>query len=105
MIKPKADQLCEMDQEDRVGGERTMCASTASSLNLRRASARRPLTQLCEDTQQTDLIHACFNIQQLKVSQFCGSSIAGLHKKFTGNPHSVHFSSCSTFVYDCAEKP
>jgi hypothetical protein len=29
----------------RVGGERTTCASTASSLNLRRANARRPLTQ------------------------------------------------------------
>jgi hypothetical protein len=27
-----------------VGGERTTCASTASSLNLRRANARRPLT-------------------------------------------------------------
>jgi hypothetical protein len=26
-----------------VGGERTTCASTASSLNLRRANARRPL--------------------------------------------------------------
>jgi hypothetical protein len=33
-----------MDQEDRVGGERTTCASTASSLNLRRANAQRPLT-------------------------------------------------------------
>jgi hypothetical protein len=33
-----------MDQEDMVGGERTTCASTASSLNLRRANARRPLT-------------------------------------------------------------
>jgi hypothetical protein len=32
-----------MDQEDRVGGERTTCASTASSLNLRKANARRPL--------------------------------------------------------------
>jgi hypothetical protein len=30
--------------EDRVGGERTTCASTASSLNLRRANAQRPLT-------------------------------------------------------------
>jgi hypothetical protein len=29
-----------------VGGERTTCASTASSLNLRRANARRPLTHL-----------------------------------------------------------
>ena len=27
-----------------VGGERTTCASTASSLKLRRANARRPLT-------------------------------------------------------------
>jgi hypothetical protein len=27
-----------------VGGEHTTCASTASFLNLRRASARRPLT-------------------------------------------------------------
>jgi hypothetical protein len=33
-----------MDQEDRVGGECTTCASNASSLNLRRANARRPLT-------------------------------------------------------------
>ena len=31
-----------------VGGERTTCASTASSLKLRRANARRPLTHsLC----------------------------------------------------------
>jgi hypothetical protein len=30
--------------ESRVGGERTTCASTASSLNLRRANAQRPLT-------------------------------------------------------------
>jgi hypothetical protein len=29
---------------NQVGGERTTCASTASSLNLRRANARRPLT-------------------------------------------------------------
>jgi hypothetical protein len=29
-----------------VGGERTTCASTASSLNLRRANARRPLTHI-----------------------------------------------------------
>ena len=27
-----------------VGGERTTCATTASSLKLRRANARRPLT-------------------------------------------------------------
>ena len=33
-----------MDWEDRVGGERTTRASTASSLKLRRANARRPLT-------------------------------------------------------------
>jgi hypothetical protein len=29
-----------------VGGERTTCASTASSLHLRRANARRPLTHI-----------------------------------------------------------
>ena len=34
-----------MDWEDRVGGERTTRASTASFLKLRRANARRPLTQ------------------------------------------------------------
>jgi hypothetical protein len=33
-----------LDQEDMVGGERTTRASTASSLNLRRAFARRPLS-------------------------------------------------------------
>ena len=33
-----------MDWEDMVGGERTTRASTASSLKLRRANARRPLT-------------------------------------------------------------
>ena len=33
-----------MDWEDKVGGERTTRASTASSLKLRRANARRPLT-------------------------------------------------------------
>jgi hypothetical protein len=44
--------LCELVM---VGGERTTCASTASSLNLRRANARRPLTH-CE------LDHACCNL-------------------------------------------
>ena len=33
-----------MDWEDKVGGESTTRASTASSLKLRRANARRPLT-------------------------------------------------------------
>jgi hypothetical protein len=33
------------NKEDRVGEEHTMCAITASSLNLRRADTWRPLTQ------------------------------------------------------------
>jgi hypothetical protein len=35
-----------------VGGERTTCASTASSLNLRRANARRPLTHSLTSTNE-----------------------------------------------------
>jgi hypothetical protein len=38
----------------RVGGERTTCASTASSLNLRRANAQRPLTHSLTGTMQED---------------------------------------------------
>ena len=42
-----------MDWEDMVGGERTTRASTASSLKLRRANARRPLTHYAE------LLYSC----------------------------------------------
>ena len=36
-------------RDPMVGGERTTCASTASSLKLRRANARRPLTHSLRD--------------------------------------------------------
>jgi hypothetical protein len=39
-----------------VGGERTTCASTASSLNLRRANARRPLTHLQHDDEPPSVL-------------------------------------------------
>jgi hypothetical protein len=40
-----------------VGGERTTCASTASSFNLRRANARRPLTHSLRWRDQPITLH------------------------------------------------
>ena len=45
-----------MDWEDKVGGERTTRASTASSLKLRRANARRPLTHSLTHSLSTQYI-------------------------------------------------
>jgi hypothetical protein len=44
-----------------VGGERTTCASTASSLSLRRANARRPLTRFSSIAGFTSAYPAAHN--------------------------------------------
>jgi hypothetical protein len=58
-----------MDQEDMVGWERATCASTASSLNLRRANARRPLTHSVQVCGRRALGYSEYTTNQKMIQQ------------------------------------
>jgi hypothetical protein len=80
-----------------VGGERTTCASTASSLNLRRANARRPLTHSLNasytaDGQQSLSLHTIilaktYSVYNTSYSNWIRTQLVVLHY---GDPQRHH---------------